>query len=165
MGTKTNFFDKMEQNDLQMFEKFNEDVNFFESYTGQPKYSRIDVMATSIRNDACAVELKFRAKPIYYFMDKGVFIEPSKYEALYTEFAMKGKKALYLNFFEDGTACLWKIDDEMKFDTTQVRIWNEGKKTNEFVDRILLTVESACATFKKNDEGRWEVLKKKKTNT
>lgn len=93
------FFDKNEQQDLQMFYEFNHDKKLFDSITPSKYSAQIDCTAKH-KNREFAVEIKHRLIPIGKY--KTIMIEDYKYLELMLEYQFTGREPLYINFCNDA---------------------------------------------------------------
>lgn len=93
-------FDEEEQLALIEFEKFSKYLpKIFDSYTGTPSGTRVDVFGTNITGGCEYIELKKRDERADKFED--CFIEPEKYTSMMNSWDDKGCFPIYINFIGD----------------------------------------------------------------
>ena len=93
------YFDKNEQQDLQMLYEFNAEKRLFDSIAPCKYAAQIDATAKR-KNRQFAVEIKRRLIPVSRY--KTIMIEDYKYLELMLEYQFNGKEPLYINFCNDA---------------------------------------------------------------
>lgn len=82
-------------------------------YFSENRYDRWDSAIEDEDGTRYLIELKFRYMSSTRYSD--YMIEEGKFEFLLKQ-TKRGVKSIYLNFFEDGKALLWYIEDDLIYD-------------------------------------------------
>lgn len=113
------YFKESEKRCLEIFSKWNSDIDFLKTTGATPELSCIDASGeTSILR--CAIELKNRKEGITTFKD--VFVESKKLAYLYLMNTTHNFVPLYINFFNNG-----KEDDEWP---EMIALWHLKRLTD-----------------------------------
>lgn len=166
MVKDTEFFKKMETENVKRLRAFNEIKNYFKRIDSTPSGYTFDASGDTIDGRGYNVELKTRVAVLtdegtisgVNFNDDTVMIEPEKSAHLYYRYIINGDIPLYINFLEDGTVLVWNLSKLKKqpVEKCDTRINNKGYKSLYKQYRDFLYVSDAIIYPKllnTNDEG------------
>lgn len=132
-----NFFDRCEEHDYELLEKFNEQYGLISGLTNLIRFTSNDASGYTMQGDKICIELKDRGfdEPFPY---SSVFIEPTKLEYCRKR-KEEGFKTGYINFMNNEA---WVCDPmESEWEYKWLWIYNKGKHKKEYVKRYLIPTE------------------------
>lgn len=145
---KQNFFDLMEDVNIQNLRKFNEEQQWFTAITPTQRFNHTDATCYTTNNRKITIELKTRDETLEQFEKWGtVFIEPQK--LAYMSAVMESgyclnENCLYINFTSDGHCIVFVFNKIKNIEfKPNVKIWNKGKEKYEYESRFALDIGEA----------------------
>ena len=165
MVKDTDFFKKMETENVKRLRAFNEIKNYFKRIDSTPSGYTYDASGLTIDGRGYNVELKTRVAVLtdegtvsgHNFVDNTVMIEPEKSAHLYYRYFVNGEIPLYINFLIDGSVLVWNLTKLKKVpeEKVDVKINNKGyqKLYKQYRDYLYVSDAIIYPKLLRTDEG------------
>lgn len=136
-----------EKKDIRLFRTWNEENNFFSSWTPCETFAPYDVDAIDKKGRKCKIELKYRDMPSNQY--DSYFIEADKLADGLLFATIEGLIPLYVNFFDDNNVAIWRLDKLKEYPKKRkIHRANKGYNVNDAMPCYRLPIASAyMSTF------------------